>query len=232
MGDVVEVEAVHPRARALRIAERLDGRRLERVEARGKNLLLDFGGGVILRNHLMMRGRWRVRALRERPDAHGRPWLRITGTTHEATQWNGPILELGVRKLDGLGPDILDQPLPLERLLASLRSTGQSRSIGDALLDQRLVAGIGNLWRSEILFLAQVHPDRVLSELCDEELERLVRLASAAMRKGRSTPSVYRRARRPCRQCARPIAVRRVGAHARNVYWCPGCQAGKAADIA
>src|ERR671935_2145450 len=101
VGDRVEVETPHPRAQAERIAERLDGRRLESVEAVGKNLVLRFEGGVVLRSHLRMSGRWTVRPRGE--TRVGRPWLVLRGRDTEAVLWNGPVLELNARAVARLG---------------------------------------------------------------------------------------------------------------------------------
>src|SRR5437867_9068061 len=105
VGERVAVETPHPRASAERLAERLDGRRLESVEAVGKNLLLRFEGGVVLRSHLRMKGRWWVRP-RGRAQV-GRPWLVLRGSEHEAVQLNGPVLELESGAVRRLGPDVL-----------------------------------------------------------------------------------------------------------------------------
>ena len=92
VGQKVEVETPNPRAAAKRLAERLDGRTLERVEAKGKSLYLSFSGGLALRSHLRMNGRWRVEP---RGTARsGKPWLLLRGAEHEAVQWNGPVIEL------------------------------------------------------------------------------------------------------------------------------------------
>lgn len=225
-GQVVAVESPHPRAAALGVAERLDGRRLERVEAVGKNLLLTFEGGVLLRSHLRLRGRWRVgpagswRA--------GSPWLVLRGQSHEAVLWNGPVLELGRGAIDRLGPDIMADPPDLDAMVARMRRGDPHRELGDVLLDQRLVAGIGNLWRAEALYAAGVSPWTPLARLDDVALRRLLETASGAMRAGRSERMVYRRAGLPCRRCGTPIAARRQGDAARTAYWCPSCQAGTA----
>src|SRR5919197_1059198 len=94
-GETVRVESPHPRAVARGTAPRLDGRRLERVEAVGKNLLLTFEDDLVLRSHLRMHGRWSVRPAGER--RVGRPWLVLRGREREAVLWNGPVLELGER---------------------------------------------------------------------------------------------------------------------------------------
>jgi endonuclease-8 len=181
VGRRVEVETPHPRAAALGLAERLDGRRLESVEAIGKNLVLTFEGGPVLRSHLRMSGRWQVRPRDSRPPP-GLPWLVLRGATHEAVLWNGPVLELTGRALRRLGPDILGDPPDLERMVEYLRSEHPGREIGDALLDQRLVAGIGNLWRSEALWQARISPWRRLADLSDVELEDVLAEAARLMR--------------------------------------------------
>jgi endonuclease-8 len=224
VGEVLAVEAPHPRAAVLAIAPRLDGRRLEQVEAVGKNLLLTFEGGIVLRSHLGMRGRWHVR---EAGAARtGRPWLVLRGQHLEALLWNGSVLELGRERVDRLGPDVMADPPDLAGMLARLRAADQEREVGDALLDQRLVAGIGNMWRAEALFAARVSPWRRLRDLGDEDLTRILLIAGDSMRAGRRERLVHRRAGLPCRVCTSPIASRPQGDHARIAYWCPVCQAG------
>ncbi len=230
VGQRVEVETPHPRAAVKRLAEQLDGRRLESVEAVGKNLLLRFEGGLVLRSHLRMHGRWQVG--RRGGRRAGLPWLVLRGDEHEAAQWGGPVLELGrdeQRLRRGLGPDILDRPPELPAMVARLRAEPQRRAVGDALLDQRLVAGIGNLWRAEALWEARVSPWRELGATTDDELRAVLDAAHRLMRGrldgARGTSRVYRRAGRPCPRCGAAVRSRPQGAHARTTYWCPGCQA-------
>jgi endonuclease VIII len=223
-GDVIAAEAPHPRSAMLGIAERIDGRRLERVEAVGKNLLLTFEGGIVLRSHLRMRGRWHVQRAGGR--IVGKPWLVMRGDRWEAVQRNGPVLELGASALERLGPDIMADPPNLDAMVARLRATEQSGEIGNALLDQRLVAGIGNLWRAEALFQAGVSPWTRLDEVSDEQLRRVLDAAAQAMRAPRTRRFAYRRAGLPCRRCDTRILSRPQGDHARMAYWCPTCQRG------
>jgi endonuclease VIII len=223
-GEVVAAESPHPRAAALGIAECIDGRTLERVEAVGKNLLLTFDGGLVVRSHLRMRGRWHVRPAGSR--LRGRPWLVLRGRAAEAILWNGPVLELGDRATSALGPDIMASPPELDAMLGHLRGTDQSRELGDVLLDQRLVAGIGNMWKAEGLFRARLSPWSRVDEVSDADLCRLLALTSEAMRSRRARRRVYGRAGRPCPGCGTPIAVRQQGDAARATYWCPSCQAG------
>ena len=228
VGERVAVETPHPRAAAERVAERLDGRRLESVEAVGKNLLLGFEGGLVLRSHLRMSGRWQV--LERGARRHGTPWLVLTGEEREAVLWNGPVLELSTRATRRLGPDILAQPPEVDAIVANLRGAHQARELGDALLDQRLVAGIGNLWKAEALWRAELSPWLRLGEASDEELRRVLAEAARLMRgsveHGRQERTVYRRAGRPCPRCGERISSRGQGDDNRIAYWCPGCQRG------
>jgi endonuclease VIII len=229
VGERVAVETPHPQAAAERVAERLDGRRLLGVEAVGKNLLLSFEGGLVLRSHLRMSGRWQVR--RRGSPRRGLPWLVLQSPSHEAVLWNGPVLELSNRATRRLGPDILAEAADFERMLANLRREHPGRELGDALLDQRLVAGIGNLWKAEALWHARVSPWRPLGELTDEELQNglgeAARLMRGSIETGSKERAVYRRAGRPCPRCRTAIRSRGQGDDNRTAYWCPSCQRGE-----
>jgi endonuclease-8 len=225
VGERVEVETPHPRAAVKQLAQRLDGRRLLGVEAAGKNLLLRFEDGVVLRSHLRMSGRWIVQTRGSK--IFGRPWLVLRGAQNEAVLWNGPVLELDDQAVRRLGPDILARPLALETMVANLRRDAR-RPIGDALLDQRLVAGIGNVWRAEALWEARVSPWRAVGETCEGELRAVLeaahRLMTASVETGRERRAVYNRAARGCRRCGTPIEARGQGDAKRTAYWCPSCQ--------
>jgi endonuclease-8 len=227
VGQRIEVETPHPRAQSLRLEDRLNGRRLERVEAVGKNLLLEFEGGVVLRSHLRMSGRWQLRPRGE--TRVGRPWLVLRGESREGVLWNGPVLELGRRGVRRLGPDILAEPLELDEILAGLRRH-PARDLGDALLDQHLVAGIGNLWKAEGLWRARLSPWLKLSDASDEELRALLAdtaaIMAASVAGARPDRQVYRKAGRPCPRCRERIRSRGQGDDNRTAYWCPGCQRG------
>jgi endonuclease-8 len=232
-GEVVAVETPHPRAAALQLVPRLDRRRLERVQAVGKNLLLDFEGGLVLRSHLRMRGRWRVLDAGTRP--FGTPWLVLRGRRHQAVLWNGPVLELTRGRSPAvarLGPDVLASPPDLDAIVAGFRAADQARPVGDALLDQRLVAGIGNMWRAEALFAARISPWRTLGELTDDDLRGLLSEAARLMRAGRGRRQVYRRAGLPCRRCGTAIGSAPQGDAVRTAYWCPGCQPEAGTSVA
>jgi endonuclease-8 len=228
VGERVAVETPNPRAAATVSAATLDGRRLESVEAVGKNLLLRFEGGLVLRSHLRMSGRWQV--VERGAERHGRPWLVLTGREREALLWNGPVLELTARGTRRLGPDILASPPQVGEMVANLRREDGSRELGDALLDQRLVAGIGNLWKAEALWHARLSPWLRLRDTTAEELERVLgeaaRLMRASLEGGRPARAVYRRTGRPCPRCGERIRSRGQGDDNRTAYWCPGCQRG------
>jgi endonuclease-8 len=227
-GEVVAVETPHPRAAVLRLAEQLDGRRLDRVRAVGKNLLLGFEGGLVLRSHLRMRGRWRVQPAGARP--YGTPWLVLRGRERQAVLWNGPVLQLSRGRPEAvrrLGPDIMADPPDLDAMVARLRAAGGAREVGEALLDQRLVAGIGNMWKAEALFAARISPWRRLADLPEDELRGLLATTAGLMQAPRPRGrQAYRRSGLPCRRCGTAIRSRPQGDDARTAYWCPACQAG------
>ena len=229
VGQRLEVKAVHPRAQATGVAPRLDGRRLEAVEARGKNLLLRFEGGRVLRSHLGMSGSWRTMAAHA--PLRGTPWLVLTGEKTMAVLRRGAVLELTARRVSGLGPDILAPELDSEAIASNLRRAAGDRTIGEALLDQRVVAGIGNVWRSEALWHARVSPWSRPAELEPDGLLAVVTQAALLMADARDGKrprrEAYRRAGRPCGRCGSLIMSARQGDAARTIYWCPACQQGK-----
>ena len=229
VGQHVEVETPHPRAAVKQLAPRLTGRRLEGVEAVGKNLLLRFEGGVVLRSHLRMKGRWRV--FRRESPIFGRPWLVLRGNDYVGAMFNGAVLELDRGVARHLGADILAQPPDFAAMVAGLRRAEQQRAVGDALLDQRLVAGIGNLWKAESLWAARVSPWRPLADVSDDELRSVLDHAHRLMRGSvdavPDTRHVYRRKGRPCPRCGTPIRSWPQGDGARMAYWCSQCQKGE-----
>jgi endonuclease VIII len=228
VGQELEVETPHPRAAVKQLAPRLDGRRLESVEAIGKNLLFRFEGGLVLRSHLRMSGRWRVLG-RDAP-VFGTPWLVMRGEQHAGVLWGGPVLEIDRGVALRLGPDILADAPDYDTMLARIRRENE-REIGDALLDQRLVAGIGNVWKVESLWAMRVSPWRRLSGLTDDELLAVLaeahRLMSARLDGVPGTRHVYRRKGRACPRCGTPVKSWPQGDDARMTYWCPNCQRGE-----
>jgi endonuclease VIII len=229
VGQELEVETPHPRAAVKQLAPVLDGRRLEAVEAIGKNLLLRFDGGIVVRSHMRMKGRWRV--LPRDAEIFGTPWLVLRGRQHVGVLSGGGVLELDRGVAHRVGPDILAEPPDFDAMLRRLRGGDQRREVGDALLDQRLVAGIGNVWKAESLWYARVSPWRRLGEVSDAELRDTLEESHRLMR-GRldgvpGTRQVYRRRGRPCLRCGTPIRSWPQGDGARMAYWCPACQRGE-----
>jgi endonuclease VIII len=231
VGERVEADAPHPRGAVLGIAPRLDGLRLERVDARGKNLLLGFEGGVTLRSHLRMKGRWRVQL--RGTAMRGKPWLVLRGRELEAVQWNGPVLELRSDVVHTLGPDILDDSPDLAEMLRRLRRAPEL-PLAEALQRQAFVSGIGNMWAAEALWAARLSPWLRVGDVEDDALEAVLaqahRLMSSALAGSRSPRRAYRRAGRPCRRCGTPIRARGQGDANRTAYWCPTCQPGGARE--
>lgn len=232
-GAQVEVSAPSPRGRAAGM-ERLDGRTLDRVDARGKHLLLHLGD-LVLHSHLGMSGSWHVygrgSSWRKPP---GGAWAVLKGERSEAVQFGGPTLRV-LRAdtlhrdpiLSRLGPDVLAPEFDPGPVTSSLR-TATDRAIGDALLDQTLIAGIGNIFKSEACFAARQDPWQPIATISDDQLQRVIQAAHDlmldAVEHGRDDRIVYRRAGRPCPNCATPILSRGQGDANRTTYWCPVCQ--------
>jgi endonuclease-8 len=229
VGQELEVETPHPRAAVKQLAPRLDGRKLESVEAIGKNLLFRFEGGLVLRSHLRMSGRWRVLG-RDAP-VFGTPWLVLKGEQHAGVLWNGPVLELDRGVALRLGPDILAEPPDYDTMLARIRREDGDRQVGAALLDQRLVSGIGNIWKVESLWTERISPWRRLADLSDDELRGVLAAAhevmSARVEGVPYRPSIYRRKGHICPRCGTPVKAWPQGDDARMTYWCPVCQKGE-----
>jgi endonuclease VIII len=234
---IVEIETPQPRHALDRWPERLDGRSVRAVEARGKHLFIRFEGDLTLHSHLRMTGSWGVyrRGQRWRRSPR-RAWLVIRTPEHEVVEFDGPVLELMTdsrtrfdRRLAALGPDVLAPELDERRVLSRLRGDDQTRGLGDALLDQRNLAGVGNVWKSEGCFAAALDPWRPLAEVGDDEVRAAVReirrLMQASVDGRRGELRVYDRAGRPCPRCGAPIRARGQGDDNRTTYWCPACQA-------
>ena len=224
---------------------RLIGATVTSVEARGKHLLIGFDNGLTLRTHLRMSGSWH----RYRP---GEPWRmprRLASAILEtaeavAVAFNTPVVELltdaDVRRshpLTSLGPDLLAAEFDVGEALRRLRERDDEQ-LGNALLDQRAVAGIGNVYKSELAFLERLDPWASVAAFEDAELTAALRTARRLMQTnlrggarvttGSSVRGqglwVYGRAGRPCRRCGTRIEHRRQGELARLTYWCPRCQ--------
>jgi endonuclease VIII len=233
VGETVTAAAPNPRGKAAAI-ERLDGRRLEAVEAHGKHLLLGFGE-ISLHCHLGMSGGWHF----YRPGARWRrprssAWAVLSGGGWDAVQFGGPTLRVMATarlrrdpQLTRLGPDILAEEFDFEAAVAAMRAD-PTRGLGDALLDQHLVAGIGNIFKSEACFTARVDPWRPVGDLSDEELRAVLSAARTQMQSAveseRHRFQVYKRRQGACPSCRGPLSSRGQGDANRTTYWCPRCQ--------
>jgi endonuclease VIII len=218
--------------------QRLSGRTLRRVDAHGKHLFLRFDGDLTLHSHLRMTGVWAVYAHGRRwGRSPRRAWLILRAPGHDVVQFDGPVLELLTesrtrfdQRIAGLGPDILAEDFDRARFLRRLREDDPTRGIGDALLDQRTVAGIGNLWKAEACWEVGVDPWRPTGQVSDAEALALVAALRPRMRESAETGfqardrAVYARAGRRCRRCGERIRARGQGEDSRTTFWCPGCQ--------
>lgn len=238
------------------------GRIIEGVEAAGKHLLMRFERDLVLRTHLRMHGSWHIyrRGERWRKSVHTMRIAIIT-PSWEAVGFNIPDAELlnehalaTSNPLQRLGPDLLATSFDEEEAFRRLRATGSS-AILDALLNQTVLAGIGNVFKSEILFLHGIHPERAVSELDDEILRQVIATSRRLLRQNVTDPAtgvatwsggrrttrsanraeglyVYGRGGKPCRRCGTPIAWGRRGRDARSTYWCPTCQTDDSSVVA
>ena len=243
---VVRVDAPEPRVGPQRLPERLVGRCVEDVAAEGKHHLIRFASGEVLHSHLGMSGRWRLLTA-DRPLPQRGLWVALWTERHVAAQYGGPRLRLyepgePIPPVAALGPDLLDGAIePGEATARALARADPARPVGDALMDQRVVSGIGNVYRSETLFLCGISPWRPVGALTAGEAANLGRTASRLLADGvrhhgpittyrspdarsRERTWVYGRAGRPCRRCGTPVASRGMGDANRTVSWCPVCQ--------
>jgi endonuclease-8 len=209
---------------------------LERAESRGKHLLLHFSDGLVLHSHLGMKGGWHLYRRGERWRKPARAaWIALSNGEVEAVNFNGTAMrivrgaELGRDpRLSRLGPDLLAEDFDPGRGVASLRSGGAATELGEALLDQTLVAGIGNIFKSEGCWAVRLDPWAPLGGLSDEQLGDVLTatrdLMLAAVESGRQPKRVYRRPGMPCPRCRGRIRSHPQGDSARMTYWCPDCQ--------
>lgn len=260
---VVRFESVLPALTRVHDDSPVTGRTVESVTAAGKHVLMRFSGSLVLRTHMRMNGSWHI----YRP---GEKWLRprrdmrvvVTTDAFEAVGFNVPVAEFlfsagaapsrGVRSLERqedlrkMGPDLLGESFDADEAVRRFRER-PAMQIADALLNQRVVAGAGNVYKSEVLFLCGVDPFLRVDRVPDEQLRAILETARKHLKANvidptaaivtyrgyrrttrRADPSerlyVYGRARKPCRECGTRIEVRAQGPHARLTYWCPACQ--------
>lgn len=216
----------------------LDGLVLEGVESRGKHLLLHFEDDLTLHSHLGMHGGWHVYRPGQRwSRSPSQAWISLSGDDAEAVNFGGSFMRIGRRKrllrdprLVRLGPDILSPDFDPADSVLRMRGADPRAELGEALLDQSLVAGIGNIFKSEGAFEAQIDPNRRLETLSADEITAVLAgtrdLMLAAVESGRQPKRIYRRAGEPCPRCGTRLESRAQGDDARTTYWCPGCQTG------
>jgi endonuclease-8 len=193
---------------------------------------------LVIHSHLRMTGSWQVRPI-------GGPWSRslrrawfiIRAGGKEVIQFDGPVLELMTlsrrrfdQRLAALGPDVLAPEFDRDGFLRRLRSTDPGRTLGDALLDQRVLAGIGNIWKAEGCWEAELDPWRELRTITNDDALRIIDLIRPRMLDSglngppRIRARVYNHAGRPCPRCGTTITARGQGDANRTTFWCPGCQ--------
>lgn len=222
----------------------LAGHLVEAVGAQGKNLLIRFDDGRVLHTHLKMRGSWHVYRPGERfqrPEHQARVILEVSDAL--AVCFAAPTVRLLAANasendpyLSGLGPDLIPDQFELEKAIAGLQALGEL-SLGEAVMTQTALSGIGNIYKSETLFVCRLNPFRPVSELNREAITHVVQTARELLRKNAQPGStqrttagtdgrywVYRRSGRACRVCGNTIQMRRQGALHRSTYYCPSCQ--------
>jgi endonuclease-8 len=233
-----EVRTPHPRHALDRWPERLAGREVRSVDTHGKHLFVRWDGDLVLHSHLRMTGAWGVYANGRRwRRARSRAWLVLMAGAHEVVQFDGPVLELMTegrirfdQRLAALGPDVLADRFDAERFLRRLGEDDQTRPFGDALLDQRNVAGIGNVWKAEGCWQAGVDPWRALRDVSRAEALAVIEAVRPPMQRSAvagpraSRPRVYGLGGRPCPRCGARLRSFGQGDANRTTYWCPGCQ--------
>jgi len=220
------------------------GKTVAEVESRGKNLLIFLDDGCALYSHLRMEGSWHI----YQPEV---PWQKparlakavIETDAYVAVCFNAPSVEYltpaALKRhpvLSKLGQDLLSESFDIEKALEGLRQVN-ALPIGEAIMRQQVMAGIGNVYKSEVLFLCQADPFLPVAAYDDIFLKRLIAEARRLMHanvKGRRRTTrhaldggrlwVYERSGRPCRRCGATIKMRRQGMAGRSTYWCPQCQ--------
>jgi endonuclease VIII len=218
---------------------------IERVDSSGKHLEIGWDDGTVLHTHLRMNGSWhlfRVGETWSMPPKQARVVITVVG--FEAACFNAPIIET-YRSHDyywhpgqgRLGPDLCKPPVNIDDCVYRIdRFCEPDRTVAETLLDQRIACGVGNVFKSEILWSCGVHPDTCIGAIIDEQRAFLIETAARFLQSNldltqRTTIggvpgglAVYGRYRKPCARCGESIEVARHGENARVTYWCPGCQ--------
>jgi len=233
---VTRFESVFPRLTRLDHDSPVSGRTIDRIDARGKHLLIHFSGDLVLRTHMRMHGSWHIYRPGERWQ-RPRHQMRIVIETGviDAVAFDVPVAEFATETdlartpaLRDLGPDILAVDFKIDEAVERIAER-PGMSIAEALLDQRAIAGIGNIYKNEALFVARVSPFSAVESLSRETIEKVVMTATKLMRANISDAArrrfwVYERGGKPCRRCGSIIQRQKQGVEARSTYWCGACQ--------
>ncbi len=249
---VLRFESAFPALTRVDDDDPIAGRTVESVNSRGKHLLIHFSGDLALRTHMRMNGSWHIYRPGERWQRPARDMRIVVGTdAYVAVAFNIQVAEF-LRSRDlprhaqlaALGPDLAAGAVDHHEVRARMRAH-QREPIADVLLNQRVIAGLGNVLKSEVLFTSGVHPFRAVEELSDDTLDRIIDQSGRLMAyntaaeatapgparrtTGRLNPEeqlwVYGRGHRPCLRCGTAIVSKKTGNEARITYWCPRCQA-------
>jgi endonuclease-8 len=252
---VTRFESAYAHLDRVNVDAPIAGRTIERCEAAGKHHLIVFSGDLILRTHMRMSGSWHLYR-------HGERWwrgpqamrVRIDTAEWVAVAFQVPVAEFVTSKqlsstgpVAALGPDLLAREFDRGEAVRRIAASGH-QPIATSLLDQRLVAGIGNVYKSEVLFMAGVNPFTPAGAVPARVLEHLLDIARGLLKDNVEPGTaariqtyrnlrqlnlasghdeslwVYGRTGKPCRRCGTPIATRKMGLDARSTYWCPNCQ--------
>jgi endonuclease-8 len=258
---VTGFESVLPPLNRIHEDAPVTGRTIERVSSAGKHLLIHFSGDLVLRTHMRMNGSWHIYRAGERWQRPRRDMRIVLSTADfEAVGFTIPVAEFidGARlskhaDLRKLGPDVLSDTFDTAKVVENLRSRPTAQ-IAEALLNQRVLAGLGNVYKSEVLFMSGVNPFVQVKDLTDAQLSSVVETARRTLKVNvseglelmttygglrrtthRGAPTerlwVYGRAGLPCRRCGTSISVRKQGIDARLTYWCAQCQPRPSADL-
>ncbi len=249
---VMGFESVFPALTRVDTDAPLRGRTVEQVTARGKHLLMRFSGDLILHTHMRMNGSWHIYRPGERWRAQSRDLrIRIDTDAYVAVGFNVPVADfLTLHDLErhpvlsALGPDLASEAFDREEVWRRIAMYPEA-PLHDVLLDQRVVAGIGNVLKSEILFVSRLSPFAAAGTLTRAQFDRLIDVSLRLMRMNivdsatlppvfgrrttgsldaRATLYVYGRRGKPCRRCGAAVESAQTGTDVRLTYWCPACQ--------
>jgi endonuclease-8 len=212
----------------------VDGTVIEGAEAVGKHCLVHFDDGRTLRTHMRMTGSWHLYQPGERWQKAPSGMRALVGVDDRvAVCFLAPVVEMTARDavaVEHLGPDLCLPDPDIDEALRRMAAEPPDRAVGDVLLDQRVAAGIGNIWRAESCFACALDPTTPIGAVDEPLRRRLLETVSGQLRdsiEGRRHPAfVYGRRGHPCRRCGTTIRWAALGEQRRGAYWCPTCQAG------